>query len=117
MSRVAGRQVKDYGFMFRDDPELVAPARRISALTRDIAEIMSEIGLLTSVSPVRPTRCLSQRLLLQHGQQVRRQASAESAAIQIRLSGSGANPKSNPKPCQLLAIGTRCRFERFQWLA
>ena len=68
-----GTTVKDYGFMFRDDPKLAARARVISALARDITEIISEIGLRT------PSVATGQRVAyhsacsLQHGQQVRAQ--------------------------------------------
>jgi glycolate oxidase iron-sulfur subunit len=68
-----GTTVKDYGFMFRDDRELAEPARRISALTRDINEFMSEIGLQTSVSPVGRRVAYHSACSLQHGQQVRQQ--------------------------------------------
>ena len=34
-----GTTVKDYGFMFRNDPELQEPARRISELARDITGV------------------------------------------------------------------------------
>ncbi len=65
-----GTMVKDYGFMFRDDAALAGPAARISALARDITELMTEIGLLP------PTITTGQRVAyhsacsLQHGQQI-----------------------------------------------
>ncbi len=65
-----GTTVKDYGFMFREDPVLAGPARTISALARDITELMTEIGLQT------PTVATGQRVAyhsacsLQHGQRV-----------------------------------------------
>ncbi|HUK03368.1 MAG TPA: glycolate oxidase subunit GlcF [Steroidobacteraceae bacterium] len=37
-----GTQVKDYGFLFRDDPRWSACAARVSALTRDITEFLHE---------------------------------------------------------------------------
>ncbi len=40
-----GTTVKDYGFMFRNDPKLAGKAARISAMTRDITELMYELGL------------------------------------------------------------------------
>ncbi len=68
-----GTTVKDYGFMFRDDPKLADPARRISALARDITEILSEIGLRTPVNQVRRRGANHSAGSLQHGQQVRQQ--------------------------------------------
>ena len=40
-----GTTVKDYGFMFRADAEYAEKARVISAMTRDVSELMTEIGL------------------------------------------------------------------------
>ncbi len=66
-----GTTVKDYGFMFRDDPSLAGQAATVSALARDISELMSEIGLHP------PSVATGQRVAyhsacsLQHGQQIR----------------------------------------------
>ena len=66
-----GTTVKDYGFMFREDPALAEPAKRVSGLTRDITEVMDDLGLAA------PTVATGQRVAyhsacsLQHGQQVR----------------------------------------------
>jgi glycolate oxidase iron-sulfur subunit len=40
-----GTTVKDYGFMLRDDPQYAAKAARISAMTKDITEFLSDIDL------------------------------------------------------------------------
>jgi len=40
-----GTTVKDYAFMFREDAALAGDAARISAITKDISELMSELGL------------------------------------------------------------------------
>jgi glycolate oxidase iron-sulfur subunit len=67
-----GSMVKDYGFQFRDDPELAEKARKIAALARDVTEIMTEIGL-------RPPARASGRVAyhsacaLQHGQKITQQ--------------------------------------------
>ncbi len=66
-----GTTVKDYGHMFRTDPVLAEPARTVSALARDITELMEEIGLAEL-----PARGAGQRVAyhsacsLQHGQRV-----------------------------------------------
>ncbi len=39
-----GTTVKDYGFMFRDEPERAA-AERVSALAADVSEFLAEAGL------------------------------------------------------------------------
>jgi glycolate oxidase iron-sulfur subunit len=65
-----GTTVKDYGFMFRDDPALSEKARAVSALTRDITEFMSEIGL--QPSQIKPGRRVAYHSAcsLQHRQKV-----------------------------------------------
>ena len=66
-----GTTVKDYGFMFRDDPELADPARTVSALARDVTELMSEIGLQPPVNPTGRRVAYHSACSLQHGQKVR----------------------------------------------
>jgi glycolate oxidase iron-sulfur subunit len=66
-----GTMVKDYGFMFRADPELAEPARFVSSLTRDITELLSEIGLKARVNPTGQRVAYHSACSLQHGQQIR----------------------------------------------
>ena len=40
-----GTTIKDYGFMLRDDPGYAADAARVSALAKDVTELMAEVGL------------------------------------------------------------------------
>ena len=65
-----GTTVKDYGFMFRNDPVMCDAAAKVSALTRDITEYMTEIGL----GPVNDKSDISvayhSACSLQHGQKV-----------------------------------------------
>jgi glycolate oxidase iron-sulfur subunit len=61
--------VKDYGYMFRDDPALASAAARVSALTRDITEFMVEIGL-GEVSAPELRVAYHAACSLQHGQKV-----------------------------------------------
>ncbi len=68
-----GTTVKDYGFMFRDDPILAEPARMISGLTRDITELMSEIGLQQPRIPTGRRVAYHSACSLQHGQRVRQE--------------------------------------------
>jgi glycolate oxidase iron-sulfur subunit len=64
-----GTTVKDYGFMFRDDPAYADKARRISALTRDITEYLDTL----EIAPA-PARKLAvayhSACSMQHGQQI-----------------------------------------------
>ena len=75
-----GVTVKDYGHILRDDPLYAAKAARISALTRDLCELLPE--LVTTLKTVRPelvegiTRAGTKIAFhppctLQHGQQLR----------------------------------------------
>ncbi|MBV9556332.1 MAG: glycolate oxidase subunit GlcF [Pseudolabrys sp.] len=68
-----GTTVKDYAFVFRNDPLLAEKARRISSLTRDVTELMSEIGLQRPVNPTGRRVAYHSACSLQHGQRVRRQ--------------------------------------------
>jgi glycolate oxidase iron-sulfur subunit len=40
-----GTTIKDYGFMLREDPEYAEDAAKVSALTKDITELLIEAGL------------------------------------------------------------------------
>lgn len=67
-----GTSVKDYGFMFRDDPEWAGPAAAVSAIAKDVSEVLA--GLDSGPSAV---ASLGLRVAyhsacsLQHGQGVR----------------------------------------------
>ncbi len=66
-----GTTVKDYGFMLRNDPAWAARADAVSEITKDISEVMSQIGLEVR----RPASVWSvayhAACSLQHGQRVR----------------------------------------------
>lgn len=70
-----GTQIKDYGFMFRDDPDYAEKAARISELARDVTEFVSDLDVeLTPFDgaadvPVTYHSACS----MQHGQGLRRQ--------------------------------------------
>jgi glycolate oxidase iron-sulfur subunit len=67
-----GTMLKDYGFLLRTDPHDAEKAARISALARDITELMAELGLLLS-GPIPPLRvAYHSACSLQHGQGVDR---------------------------------------------
>jgi glycolate oxidase iron-sulfur subunit len=68
-----GTTVKDYGFMFRNDPELAEAAKTVSSLTRDVTELLSEIGLKAQVNPTGQRVAYHSACSLQHGQQIREQ--------------------------------------------
>lgn len=59
--------------MFRNDPELAEKACPVSALARDITEVMSEIGLSAPVHPTGQRVAYHAACSLQHGQRIRNQ--------------------------------------------
>jgi glycolate oxidase iron-sulfur subunit len=65
-----GTSIKDYGFMFREDPAWAEKAARISALARDVSEFMAEIGLMPAKAPEPLTLAYHSACSLQHGQQI-----------------------------------------------
>jgi glycolate oxidase iron-sulfur subunit len=81
-----GTEVKDYGHVFRDDPAWAEPARRISALARDISEYLAEIGLQAPAEPKGLTIAYQSACSLQHGQRILRQPKAllEAAGFAVR---------------------------------
>jgi len=68
-----GTTVKDYGFMFRDDPDISERARIVSSLAKDITEVMSEIGLQAPANPSRRRVAYHSACSMQHGQGIREQ--------------------------------------------
>jgi glycolate oxidase iron-sulfur subunit len=67
-----GTTVKDYGFMFREDPAYAARAASVAALACDVTELLTRIGLRA------PTIATGQRVAyhsacsMQHGQSLTR---------------------------------------------
>ena len=66
-----GTTVKDYGFMLRDDPEWSERAARVSALARDVSEVMADLGLGSTVALPALRVTYHAACSLQHGQRIR----------------------------------------------
>ncbi|HYC04146.1 MAG TPA: glycolate oxidase subunit GlcF [Azospirillaceae bacterium] len=66
-----GTAVKDYGFVFRNDPELAEKAKKISALARDVTELLAELPPLPTRLPKPYRIAYHAACSLQHGQKVR----------------------------------------------
>ncbi|GEP08370.1 heterodisulfide reductase-related iron-sulfur binding cluster [Methylobacterium gnaphalii] len=66
-----GTTIKDYGFMFRDDPAYAEKAARVSSIARDITEYVTAIGLMPPVVDTDLTVAYHSACSLQHGQAVR----------------------------------------------
>jgi glycolate oxidase iron-sulfur subunit len=65
-----GTTVKDYGFMLREDPAYADKAARISAIARDITEVMTELGLMPAVVDTDLVVAYHSACSMQHGQRV-----------------------------------------------
>ncbi|MGE0736548.1 MAG: glycolate oxidase subunit GlcF [Alphaproteobacteria bacterium] len=65
-----GTTIKDYGFMFRAEPEYAEKAARISALARDVTELVDELGLADARAPEPLAVAYHAACSLQHGQKI-----------------------------------------------
>jgi glycolate oxidase iron-sulfur subunit len=66
-----GTHVKDYGYVFRGDARLTAMAAAVSAKTRDVTEVLADVGL-PSVAPGTAKLAVAYHSAcsMQHGQKV-----------------------------------------------
>jgi len=64
-----GTTVKDYGFMFREDAAYGDKAARVSALTKDITEVLGGLGVDGAAEPLRVA--YHSACSMQHGQQIK----------------------------------------------
>jgi glycolate oxidase iron-sulfur subunit len=65
-----GTSVKDYGHMFRNDPILADKAAHISAIAKDVTELLHEIGFAPSGDAPRLRVAYHSACSLQHGQKI-----------------------------------------------
>ena len=66
-----GTTIKDYGFMFRDEPAYAAKAARVSAAARDVTEYVLSLGLPGPVRESGLVVAYHSACSMQHGQQIR----------------------------------------------
>ena len=71
-----GTTVKDYGFMLREDPVYADKAARISAIARDITEVIEDLGLKPAVADTDLVVAYHAACSLQHGQRITGQPKA-----------------------------------------
>jgi glycolate oxidase iron-sulfur subunit len=64
-----GTTIKDYGFMFRDDPVYAEKAARVSALAKDVTEVLAGLDLAV-VPGERPVVAYHSACSMQHGQKL-----------------------------------------------
>jgi glycolate oxidase iron-sulfur subunit len=66
-----GTQVKDYGYLFRDDARLAQPAAAVAAKARDVTEVLAELGLPALARGTgKPTVAYHSACSMQHGQKI-----------------------------------------------
>ena len=88
-----GSMVKDYGHVLRDDPAYAAKAERISALTRDLSELLPDLVEVLKGKVSANTATTARQIAfhppctLQHGQQLR-------GGVEKHLGALGFNVKT-----------------------
>ena len=71
-----GTTIKDYGFMFRDDPAYAEKAARVSGLAKDVTEYVSALGLMEPVVETDLVVAYHSACSMQHGQGIRTEPKA-----------------------------------------
>ncbi len=66
-----GTSVKDYGFLFREDPAYAAKAARVAGLARDVTELLADLGLAAPVVPTGQAIAYHSACSMQHGQKIK----------------------------------------------
>ena len=86
-----GTSVKDYGFMLRHDPQWAEPAASVSALARDVTEVMCELGLNGTTLQSAPVVAYNSACSMQHGQQLLDEPKQllEAAGFEVRQPAEG----------------------------
>jgi glycolate dehydrogenase iron-sulfur subunit len=65
-----GTTVKDYGFMFRNDPERAKAAAHIASIARDVSEVLAELAIDWPEPATRLRVAYHSACSLQHGQRI-----------------------------------------------
>ena len=71
-----GTTIKDYGFMFRDDPAYAEKAARVSALAKDVTEYVLALDLLAPAEESDLVVAYHSACSMQHGQQLKTEPKA-----------------------------------------
>jgi glycolate oxidase iron-sulfur subunit len=66
-----GTTVKDYGYMFRNEPAYAEKARHVSQLARDVTELLAELGLPPLTGEAKGRVAYHSACSMQHGQRIR----------------------------------------------
>lgn len=76
-----GTVIKDYGFIFKDDPHWAKRAARISALAKDVSEVLAGLKLKAPVIAPGLAVAYHSACSLQHGQKINNEPRALLAAM------------------------------------
>ena len=76
-----GANLKEYGWLLKDDDGWVERAKRFSARVKDASEYLAQVGLIAPPGPVRATAAYDDPCHLLHGQKISAQPRALLAAI------------------------------------
>ncbi|MBI4443862.1 MAG: 4Fe-4S dicluster domain-containing protein [Acidobacteria bacterium] len=68
-----GSSLKEYGYLFKDEPSWAAKASEFSNKVKDVLEFLGEAGLVQPMRPVSATVTYQDSCHLLHGQKIRRQ--------------------------------------------
>jgi glycolate oxidase iron-sulfur subunit len=71
-----GTTIKDYGYMFRNDPDYAAKAAKVSALAKDVTEYLYTIDMPSPQRPPKMTVAYHSACSLEHGQSITREPKA-----------------------------------------
>lgn len=88
-----GTTVKDYGYMLRTDPAWAEAAAAVSSRTRDITEVMTQLGLEPALTPGL-TVAYHSACSLQHGQKI-----TEAPKALLRQAGFAVREPAEPHLC------------------
>ncbi|GJE17573.1 heterodisulfide reductase-related iron-sulfur binding cluster [Methylobacterium marchantiae] len=66
-----GTTIKDYGFMFRDDPAYAEKAARVSGIAKDVTEYVATLGLMPPLFESDLVVAYHSACSMQHGQGIR----------------------------------------------
>jgi glycolate oxidase iron-sulfur subunit len=100
-----GTTIKNYGFMLRGDPAYAERAARVSAMAKDISELLDGIDLPVAADPPGLTVAYHSACSMQHGQKI-------TAAPQRLLSAAGFTVRSPAEGH--LCCGSAGTFNIFQ---
>ena len=82
-----GTTLKDYGYMFREDRALAAKADAIARLSKDVTELLLDLGLMASVRATGQRVAYHSACSMQHGQQLKTEAQTLLAQAGFEVKG------------------------------